>query len=199
MEVFWTWVAAFLTLSIYSFLYKDNPFYKFAEHLLVGVSVGYSIAVIWHNTMIGKVYNPLVQDHQWWVILPTLLGSLMFSRFVRGYAWISRIPIAFVMGASSGMAIPAEFQALIFKQVQGTIQPTITFGGLIVIIGVISTLVYFYFSKEHRGFIGGTAKVGIVYIMVAFGAAFGYTVMARVSLLIGRMQFLLYDWLHIIK
>jgi len=33
-----TWVAAFLTLSIFSFLYKDNPFYKFAEHLMVGVS-----------------------------------------------------------------------------------------------------------------------------------------------------------------
>jgi hypothetical protein len=33
--------------------------------------------------------------------------------------------------------------------------------------------------------------------MVAFGAAFGYTVMARISLLIGRMQFLLGDWLHL--
>ncbi len=199
MNIFWTWVAAFLTLSIYSFLYKDNPFYKFAEHLLVGVSVGYTIAVIWHNTMIGKIYNPMVLDHQWWIIFPTIFGALMFSRFVKGYAWISRIPIAFVMGAGSGMSIPADFQAFIFKQVQGTIQPVLTFGGLVILIGVMSTLVYFYFSKEHKGMIGKTASVGIIYIMVAFGAAFGYTVMARVSLLIGRMQFLLYDWLHIIK
>ncbi|GAI60092.1 unnamed protein product, partial [marine sediment metagenome] len=36
------WIAAILTLSIYSFLYRDNIFYKFAEHLFVGVSVGYS-------------------------------------------------------------------------------------------------------------------------------------------------------------
>ena len=35
--------------------------------------------------------------------------------------------------------------------------------------------------------------------MIAFGASFGYTVMARVSLLIGRIQFLLHDWLGVIQ
>ena len=31
------WIAVFLTLGIFSYLYKDNPFYKIAEHLFVGV------------------------------------------------------------------------------------------------------------------------------------------------------------------
>ena len=35
------WCAAILTLCLYSFLYSDNPFYKFAEHLFVGVAQGY--------------------------------------------------------------------------------------------------------------------------------------------------------------
>ena len=39
------WVAAFLTFAIYSFLYADNPVYKLAEHLFVGVSAGYSIVI----------------------------------------------------------------------------------------------------------------------------------------------------------
>ncbi|MCK4255686.1 hypothetical protein KAX35_02265, partial [candidate division WOR-3 bacterium] len=69
---------------------------------------------------------------------------------------------------------------------------------IIMVIGVIATLLYFYFSIEHKGFIGKVANVGIWYIMLAFGAGFGYTVMARVSLLIGRLQFLLHDWLGVI-
>ena len=66
---------------------------------------------------------------------------------------------------------------------------------IIVVVGVLSTLIYFYFSKEHVGVLGVTAKVGIWFIMISFGAHFGYTVMGRVSLLIGRVQFLIDDWL----
>jgi hypothetical protein len=66
---------------------------------------------------------------------------------------------------------------------------------IIVVVGVLSTLIYFYFSKEHTGVLGVTAKVGIWFIMISFGAHFGYTVMGRVSLLIGRVQFLIDDWI----
>ena len=57
------------------------------------------------------------------------------------------------------------------------------------------SLIYFYFSKEHTGVLGVTARVGIWFIMVSFGAHFGYTVMARISLLIGRVYFLADQWL----
>ena len=33
-----TWIAAGLTLMILSFLYKDNPFFRFAESVFAGVS-----------------------------------------------------------------------------------------------------------------------------------------------------------------
>ena len=36
-------------------------------------------------------------------------------------------------------------------------------------------------------------------LMIGFGASFGYTVMARLSLLIGRALFLLQDWLEVLK
>ena len=58
-------------------------------------------------------------------------------------------------------------------------------------------LFYFFFSVEHKGVSGGISKVGIWFLMVSFGASFGYTVMGRVSLLIGRVQFLIYDWLQL--
>lgn len=195
----WVWVAAFLTLCIYSFLYKDNPFYKFAEHLLVGVSLGYSVAIYWHDGIMRRVYNPLVVGHDYWVVVPAILGLLVFSRFVRRYAWLSRWPIAFYVGAFAGMAVPSEFQTYIFKHVEGTIPTVVTFSSFLMVVGVVTTLIYFFFSAEQKGALGRTAGVGIYFIMMAFGAAFGYTVMARISLFIGRLQFLLHDWLGIIR
>lgn len=195
----WVWVAALLTFCIYSFLYRDNPFYKFAEHLLVGVSLGYAVAIYWHDGIMRRVYNPLVIQHNYWVIIPAILGLLMFARFTKRWGWFSRWPIAFYVGAGAGMGVPLSFQTYIFEHIQGTIPTVITFSSFVMVVGVVATLVYFFFSAEHKGTLGKTAGVGIYFIMTAFGAAFGYTVMARISLLIGRLQFLLHDWLGIIR
>jgi len=202
----WVWVAAILTLCIYSFLYRENPFYRFAEHLLVGVSAGYGMAIVWHNSFIAKVWDPLVIHHQWWVILPLLIGVLVLAIFIPKYNWLIRIPIAFWVGSSAGISVPLAFQTDIFRQMQGAILtpgdfPNFWMGisAVVAFIGVVATLTYFYFSKEHKGFIGKTARAGIIFIMIAFGASFGYTVMARVSLLVGRVQFLLHDWLGLVR
>jgi hypothetical protein len=69
----------------------------------------------------------------------------------------------------------------------------------LILIGVCAVVVYFFFSVEHTGAVGAISRVGIWFIMVAFGASFGFTIMARISLLIGRMQFLLGDWLSLLN
>ena len=74
-----------------------------------------------------------------------------------------------------------------------------SFNNLVLVVGVITTLVFFFFSKEHKGALGATARMGIWFLMISFGAGYGYTVMSRISLLIGRFQFLLDDWLGIVR
>jgi hypothetical protein len=69
---------------------------------------------------------------------------------------------------------------------------------ILLVVGLLGTLSYFFFSMKHKGLLGGLARVGIVFLMVGFGASFGYTVMSRISLLIGRVGFLLHDWLHLV-
>ncbi len=105
------------------------------------------------------------------------------------------------MGSTAGIYLIQTLHGFILPQVLATmvaLDPSNGFAAtllaLIIVIGVISTLIYFYFSKEHTGFMGVTARVGIWFIMISFGAHFGYTVMGRISLLIGRVQFLVYDW-----
>ena len=209
------WIAAFLTLCIYSFLYHDNPFYRFAEHLFVGISVGYGIVLSYHQGLIPFAWDPFWeamtkrQLSGLIKLIPIGIGLLFFARLIPGYAWLIRYPIAILMGIFSGLAIPNVMQADIFRQVHGTLTPfaqihagTLSgleiFGALLMLIGVISTLTYFFFSVEHRGVVGGISKVGIVFLMIGFGSAFGNTVMGRVSLLIQRVEFLLQDWLHLI-
>jgi len=77
-----TTIAALATLAIFSFLYKDNPFYKFAEHLLVGISVGYFVVVAWVNTVVPKLIQPLFYDGKLLYLIPGLLGLLMFMRLL---------------------------------------------------------------------------------------------------------------------
>jgi len=205
MELFWTWVAAFLTLSIYSFLYKDNPFYKFAEHLVVGVSVGYIFTINWHQGLHPYLFNPLAAswEHPYNLlrVIPLILGLLFLLRISRKYNWLSRFTIALVMGIGCGTAIPPTIETRIIQQTKASMiniidQPSLWAGfcAVTILVGTISTLIYFFFSKEHKGVLGGTARVGIVFLMVGFGASFGYTVMARISLLIGRLNFLINDW-----
>ena len=62
------------------------------------------------------------------------------------------------------------------------------FNQLLIIIGVLSGLIYFFFSMEHKGAIGKISKIGIFYLMIKFGASFGFAVMGRISLLIGRFE-----------
>jgi hypothetical protein len=207
---FWMLVSVILTLCIFSFLYKDNPFYKFAEHLFVGASNGYLITIIWHGSLYPQGLVPIFTEGRWWLIIAVIIGTLYFTRFIPRTSWLVRIPIAIAMGYSVGAAIPAVIHADIIRQIQGTVLTPDNFvrwnagqwglvWSILLFIGVVCTLSYFYFSREHKGVLGVTSRIGIIFIMIGFGAAFGYTVMARVSLLIGRLQFLLGDWLGIIQ
>ena len=74
-----------------------------------------------------------------------------------------------------------------------------SFNNILLVLGLLATLVFFFFSTEHEGAVGGVAKVGVYFLMVSFGASYGYTVMARVSLLIGRVMFLLDNWLGVVR
>jgi len=195
------WIAAFLTLSIYSFLYKDNPFYKLAEHLYVGMSAAYYVILVWSSDVKPMLIDRFVTNGtvHWMLLFPAILSALMLCRFVPQIAWISRWAIAFTIGMGAGIGLTMALQGYIIPQLQASIRPLNSVNNIILVVGVITTLAYFYFSVEHRGPLKGTARLGMLFIMVALGASFGYTVMARLSLLIGRVYFLLHDWLHLIK
>ena len=204
--IFGAWVATGLTLFILTFLYQDNPLFKLAEHLYVGVSVGYAIVKTYDTVVIRLIYEPMVKQGDWSLLIPLAIGALMLTRYVPKAAWMSRIAFAFVVGVGSGLAIPRVISSYILKQIEDTIRPLVSLAAdgsatfsyslldpasnlnaIVLLVGVVSVLFYFFFSVEHTGPGKVVARTGIIFLMVAFGAAFGYTVMARMSLLIGRL------------
>lgn len=235
------WIAAFLTIGITSFLYKDNPVYKFCEALFVGISAGYWFVSLYYQNLLPKLFDNLgitkvlglsredgafqnVLAGNWddriWYVLAGVLGVMMILRLFPPIGWISRWPLAVVVGSTSGLYMITYFQSNFLSQLQKTVVPLIQLnvvaalgqgggtldeyfaaylGNLVLIAGTLSGLVYFYFSKEHKGIMGGGAKIGIYFLMITFGASFGYTVMSRMSLLIGRLYFLFGDWLGLIQ
>jgi hypothetical protein len=200
------WVATGLTLFIFSFLYKDNPIFKLAEHLYVGVSVGYTIVKTYDTVIVHLIWKPIVDNHEWMLLIPVFIGLLMLTRYVPNVSWLSRYAFAFIVGVGSGLVIPRTISSFILKQVEDTIRPLLALvpgegvsftwsllspasgvNGIIMLVGVCSVLFYFFFSLEHTGPGKAVARTGVFFLMIAFGAAFGYTVMARMSLLIGRL------------
>jgi hypothetical protein len=197
-ETFSNWIAAFFTLCIFSFLYKENPFYRFGEALLVGVSMGYAIPLVYENVFIPYVYVPLFLEYKLTLIIPTILGMFYILRFTKKYSWLSRYPIAFSMGMV-GMGVPMSLNAQVLVQMRSAMLPIDNIDTFLIFLGTVTILMYFFFSKEHKGIYGKFTNLGIWFMMVGFGASFGYTVMARISLLIGRLQFLLGDVLGLIQ
>ena len=216
METFGIWVAALLTLGIFSFLYKDNPLYKICESIFVGVSAGYwAIVLFFDNLQRIFWYGVFPQDNSepnYMLWGGAILGILMLLRLSSKVGWVARWPLAFIVGATAGLYMMTYFVSNGLNLVASTMRDVIvlndtthaviwgeTLGSILIVIGVVSGLIYFFFSKEHKGAFGHTARVGIWFLMITFGAHFGYTVMSRMSLLIGRIDFLFRDWLHLLQ
>ena len=200
VEIIGVWCAVLLTLSIFSYLYGDNPFYKAAEHIFVGVSAGYIFTItfwdtIWPN-LFGRLFPTIVQagfDFDASYVFPLILGVFMLFRLSKKYDWLSRISIAYIVGMMAGLKFYVFLNSNLLTQIKSS---AINLSGsylsiineFIVLVGVISGLVYFFFSKEHTGVVGKVSRIGVYFLMIKFGASFGFAVMGRISLLIGRFE-----------
>jgi len=195
------WVAALLTIFAYSYLYKDNPMFKFAEHLFVGIGAAQAIVMGYQN-IVEQAWKPLTTKGAWWMIIPLGLGVLLYGRFAksRSAALLSRLPIAFLVGLAAALSIRGALDASLVRQVAATMTPMKSISDWIFMLSVVATISYFFFTAYGRvGILKNSAEAGRWVMMVAFGAAFGNTVMARMSLVIGRLQFLFGTWIHLLK
>jgi hypothetical protein len=196
------WIGVFFTLAIYSILYRENPWFRIAESCYLGVAVGYAV---------GQDLK-YIRD-QWggqWsssggmmllFAMVMVIGIFWYARFNKEYFYLYRWPLAIVVGTGIGAALRtvifSQFLAQITSQantpffVAGDLIGSIN--NILIQIMVPSVLLYFWFTGEIRESapMKVVEKIARYTMMAGFGSAYGYTVLTRYSLFIGRSQFLL--------
>jgi hypothetical protein len=206
-DLFGIWVSIFLTLAIFSFLYDDNPIYKLAENLFLGISIGIGTIEIYYGVFKPNLIDHLVQL-RWQSFIPLGLLFLLMMKITKKYGYLARLPIAFIVAAFAGVKLTGEANANLMTPIAESM-PNLqaswaqygfwswehdgagVFSDVVLVLGLSACLLHFYFSAKPNKVMGGISKVGITILMLSFGASFGYTVMGRISLAIGRFQELL--------
>lgn len=220
------WVGAALTLFALSFLYGDNPFYKLTENVFVGVSAAYWMVMGFWSTIVPKLLANLVPEvpvhlfgmdysldvplgRRLFYLVPLILGLLLVARLHPRGRRLGALPLAFVLGVTAGLRLLGHLDAGFMAQIRSSMVPLAvaseggfnlarTLDAILLTGGVLVCLFYFTFARRDSGALGATARAGLWILMVTFGASFGFTVMGRIAMLVGRMEFLLQDWLGLI-
>ncbi len=217
-ENWWKLCGAICTIAIISYIYKDNVLFRFAESVMVGIAAGYGLVVIYFQTLHTDLVLPLgykTEPSKWLLLIPAFLGVLLALRLFPKVSWLSRFPLSIIVGVGIGQGLPGTLQGTVMQQIRGNImidftgqfarlmmgdtQAFLAFtANIVVVLGSVCALLYFYFSKPHVGAMGGVAKIGIIILMIGFGASFGFTIQGRIALFAERVLFLLRDWIGVI-
>jgi hypothetical protein len=204
------WLAAFITIGIYSFLYKENPVQKVGEYMVVGLGLAHSIVAGYQNIR-TMAWIPMTQKGMWYMAIPMVLGVLLWSRWFKQWAYLSRASIGLMVGVGAAVGLRGSIDADLFGQLRSAIAlPLTNASNWVVLIGMFGTVVQFMYivtapnpKTGRRAFLSEglyfvATYIGQATIMIALGAAYAYTIMGRVSIVIGRVQFLFRDWIYLL-
>lgn len=196
MESIGTVVALLLTLMILSYLIDDTAIYRLAASLLVGLSVGYFMAVMLWNILIPQwgelltATDPMRRGLRW---LEVGLGLLIMAKGVPRLGLLGDLGLAVALGIGLGVAGAGA--------VWGTLGPQIAAGaGRGITLGWVATLLALlavqFYAPPTAGRIGssvwkGLQSLGRAVWAFALGTLFGGALITGISLLIGRAEFLI--------
>jgi len=217
-----TLVAALLTIMVMSYLIGDNLFFRLATYLFIGVAAGYAGTIAWHNVLRPGLVDPLLHDGFATLfepstivtlLIPWVLIVMLLFKLSPATSRIGTLPIALLVGvgaavvvggAVTGTLIPQSYAAM--ETLDPSVQAPLTgetgaerlFNILVVLLGTISTLLYFRFSAkrmpsgkpDRSKLLEGFAYLGRLFISVTFGVMYAGALIATLVILTERIQFL---------
>ena len=195
-------------LALFSFVFKENPFYRLFEHIYVGAAAGYTVVVNYGN-IVDRAINPLVKNGSYGMLIPIALGLLLYARYIKKIAYLSRWSIAFLLGIGVGISTAGLIQSQLIAQVRAGMMNLLVYSdgafvlsrsinNIIMFLGTMSVILYFFFSVQQKGLIKHGSAFGRYVMMITFGVAFGNVVMGRISLLLGAMEDIFGKWLGLL-
>jgi hypothetical protein len=183
-----------LTIFIFSFVYRENLLFRIAEHLAIGIAAG-QMVLLAMDYITSSGIRPLMSG-SFLALLPLILGIALFCIFNRKYAWVARYPTAMMAGMGIGIAVRGMVKEQFIEQILGAVtwprgqDPLAIPNYLLGLVSVLTVICYFVFTREHKGVLGYSAKLGRYFILAALGVGYVGYMLGRSTMLIERVTYL---------
>jgi hypothetical protein len=211
IDLVWMAVSFLLTLMVFSYILGDNPLFRLAVYLFIGVTAGYAAAVAIHNVIIPQLITPLLfgsLEQRVYIAFPLLLSALLLLKISPRLAPLGNPAMAYLVGVGVATAIGGALLGTLFPQTLATINLGQVRDGnvgsglveaLIIIIGVVTTLAYFHFGARPQvnrpprqpALVETLSVVGGGFIALTLGVIFAGVYSAALTALIERSNFLI--------
>lgn len=179
-------IAGILTLCVLSRIFGDNAVFRATQYLFVGVSLGYGFVVLYHQVLvpagrtsltglmqgdIGTAFLAAVPFLGLLLLLPRILGPA-------GLSWVANFPLGIIFGIGVALSLIGALVGTLVPQILATTAPVggsvfDLVGSVLLLVGVIITLSYFFFTLQQQTPAGRLllrgAQAGRWLLMVTFG------------------------------
>jgi len=204
-------ISFLFTLMIFSYLVGDNPLFRLALHIFVGVTAGYVTLIVWQQVIINKLFAPMLSgnlNQLIFLLFPLVMGLFLLFKVSSKYSWLGRWVVAFLVGVGAAAAIAGALTGTLLPQVWASINlfdldafqaakaaEKIT-EGIFILLGTVTTLAYFQFSVRQRTaragnrglFMRAISVLGEVFFAITFGALFAGVLSSTLAAMVNRMQ-----------
>jgi hypothetical protein len=198
-------ISFLLTLMVLSYLIGDNPAFRVAVYIFIGVAAGYAAAVTWRQVLYPQLIVPLATGNLL-AIIPLVLGLLLLLKISPRTSRLGTPSMAFLVGVGAAVAIGGAVMGTIFPQTWASMKVfDLTAAGqywlerlveaIFILVGTVATLVYFHFGAKatpgglQRGkLVSGLSWLGRIFIAITFGVIFAGVFMAAMTALIKSLN-----------
>lgn len=207
-------VSFILTVFVLLYVFDDNPLFRMAIYIFIGVAAGYASAVALKDVILPRLFGLETQQQLLVVLWVVLLLMKLFPKTAK----IGNPAAGLLVGVGAAVAVGGAVQGTLLPQITassdffapGDMNLAMQAGqygsvlvyfmrGLVVLVGTVATLAHFHFGAKpapnqipnRKPFIEVLSKIGQVFIAVTFGVIFAGIYSAALSALIERLLFLI--------
>ena len=204
IEVISAVIGFFLTIMILSYLIGDNPLFRIAVYLFIGVASGYAAAVIVRDVLLAKFQGlPLDNPVSLLIgLIPFFFAATLLAKLSPRISWLGNFAMAVLVGVGAATAIGGALTGTLIPQA-GAAMDALNLSsfyalseGVVMLTGTVVTLAYFQFGATRSA--DGTVKrnaifetlawLGRIFIAVTLGVLFAGVYMAALTAMIERLS-----------
>ena len=199
-------IGLILTLLIFSYLIGDNPLFRSAIYIFIGVSSGYAAVVVWHYVLMPKLFQPLASstdpNQLVFLVIPLVLSVSLLAKLSPRISWIGSFAMALLVGVGAATALSGAVAGTLIPQSQDAMNALASLNyfdlieGMVMLAGTVLTLIYFQFSAKRAA--DGSVKRNVVieilawggrvFIAITFGVLFAGVYMAALTAMLERLS-----------